>query len=140
MMKKTFFVTTPIYYTNGIPHIWHSYSSLIADILFKYKKISGFDVKFCTWVDENSQKAVQKAEEENMPVWEYLDMMAEKHKKVWDWLGISYTDFIRTTEPRHHELVRKVLQKSFDNWDIYEWVYEWLYCVWCEVLKKMKIW
>ena len=136
MMKKTFFVTTPIYYTNGIPHIWHSYSSLIADILFKYKKISGFDVKFCTWVDENSQKAVQKAEEENMPVWEYLDMMAEKHKKVWDWLGISYTDFIRTTEPRHHELVRKVLQKSFDNWDIYEWVYEWLYCVWCEAFKK----
>jgi len=63
-------------------------------------------------------------------------MMADKHKSVWDWLKIQYTDFIRTTELRHHELVRSVLQKSFDNWDIYEWEYEWMYCVWCESFKK----
>lgn len=135
-MKKTFFVTTPIYYTNWIPHIWHSYSSIIADILFKYKKINGFDVKFSTWVDENSQKAVLKAEEEWMQVQDYLNKMASKHKAVWDWLKINYTDFIRTTEERHHELVRKVLQKSFDAGDIYEWEYEWLYCVGCEAFKK----
>jgi len=135
-MKKTFFVTTPIYYTNWIPHIWHSYSSIIADILFKYKKINGFDVKFSTWVDENSQKAVLKAEEEWMQVQDYLDKMASKHKAVWDGLKINYTDFIRTTEERHHELVRKVLQKSFDAGDIYEWEYEWLYCVGCEAFKK----
>lgn len=136
MTNKNFFVTTPIYYTNWVPHIWHSYSSIIADILFKYKKISGFDAKFCTWVDENSQKAVLKAEEEGLKVEEYLDIMAAKHKAVWDWLKINYTDFIRTTEKRHHELVRKVLQKSFDAWDIYEGEYEGLYCVGCEAFKK----
>ena len=135
-MKKTFFVTTPIYYTNWVPHIGHSYASLIADVAFRYKKINWFDVKFSTWVDENSQKAVLKAEELWMQTQEYLDMMAKKHKEVWDWLGISYTDFIRTTEKRHHEFVRKVLQKSFDAGDIYEWTYEWLYCVWCESFKK----
>ena len=135
-MKKTFFVTTPIYYTNWVPHIGHSYASLIADVAFSYKKINWFDVKFSTWVDENSQKAVLKAEELWMQTQEYLDMMVKKHKEVWDWLGISYTDFIRTTEKRHHEFVRKVLQKSFDAGDIYEWIYEWLYCVWCESFKK----
>lgn len=135
-MKKTFFVTTPIYYTNWVPHIWHSYSSIIADVLSTYKKISWFDIKFWTWVDENSQKAVLKAEEEWLKVEDYLDIMAAKHKAVWDWLKINYTDFIRTTEERHHKLVREVLQKSFDAWDIYEWVYEGLYCVWCEAFKK----
>lgn len=136
MSKNNFFVTTPIYYTNWVPHIGHSYSSIIADILFKYKKINWFDTKFSTWVDENSQKAVLKAKEENLEVGEYLDLMASKHKNVWDWLKLNYTDFIRTTEDRHHKLVRKVLQKSFDAGDIYEWVYEWLYCVWCESFKK----
>ncbi len=136
MTKKPFFVTTPIYYSNWIPHIWHSYSSFIADIIAKYKKISWFEVKFSTWVDENSQKVVEKAQENNMQVMDYADAMALKHKEVWDWLKIGYTDFIRTTESRHHKLVQEVLQKSFDKWDIYEWVYEWLYCVWCEAYKK----
>ncbi len=136
MLKNKFFITTPIYYTNWIPHIGHSYSSYIADIIARYQKISWKKVKFSTWVDENSQKAVLKAEENNMKIVDYLDMMAEKHKEVWDWLWIQYTDFIRTTEKRHHDLVRKVLQKSYDAWDIYEWIYEWLYCVWCEWFKK----
>ncbi|PZM83263.1 methionine--tRNA ligase [Candidatus Gracilibacteria bacterium] len=135
-MKKTFFVTTPIYYTNGVPHIGHSYSSIIADVLSTYKKISGFDIKFGTGVDENSQKAVLKAEEEGLKVEDYLDIMAAKHKAVWDGLKINYTDFIRTTEERHHKLVREVLQKSFDAGDIYEGVYEGLYCVGCEAFKK----
>lgn len=136
MSNEKFFITTPIYYTNWIPHIGHSYSSFIADIIARYNKISWKKVKFSTWVDENSQKAVLKAEENNMEIMEYLDMMAEKHKEVWDWLGIQYTDFIRTTQERHHKLVREVLQKSYDAWDIYEWIYEWLYCVWCEAFKK----
>lgn len=137
-MKKEdkFFITTPIYYTNGIPHIGHSYSSIIADTIARYQKINGKKVKFSTWVDENSQKAIQKAEELGMEIMPYLDMMASKHKAVWDWLNIEYTDFIRTTESRHHKLVKKVLQTSFDNGDIYEWVYEWMYCVGCEAFKK----
>lgn len=136
MNRDKFFVTTPIYYTNWIPHIGHSYSSLIADIIARYKKISWKKVKFSTGVDENSQKAVLKATEQGMEIMPYLDMMSEKHKAVWDWLKIEYTDFIRTTEPRHHKLVREVLQKSYDNWDIYEGVYEWMYCVGCEAFKK----
>ncbi len=135
-MKNTFYITTPIYYTNGIPHIGHAYSSLIADSIARYKKISGKQTKFSTWVDENSQKAVQAALDLNMETMPYLDMMAEKHKAVWDWLKIDYTDFIRTTEDRHHSFVKTVLQKSFDNGDIYEWEYEWMYCVWCEAFKK----
>lgn len=135
-MRDKFFVTTPIYYTNGIPHIGHAYSSLIADSIARYQKINGKKVKFSTWVDENSQKALDKANEIGMEIMPYLDMMAKEHKSVWDWLKINYTDFIRTTEARHHKLVREVLQKSFDNGDIYEGEYEWMYCVGCESFKK----
>lgn len=135
-MKETFFITTPIYYTNWVPHIGHAYSSIIADTIARHQKISGKQIKFSTWVDENSQKAVDAAEALWMKTMPYLDMMAEKHKAVWDWLDIKYTDFIRTTEQRHHDFVREVLQKSFDKWDIYEWEYEWMYCVWCEAFKK----
>ncbi|MDD2907471.1 MAG: methionine--tRNA ligase [Candidatus Gracilibacteria bacterium] len=135
-MKENFFVTTPIYYTNGIPHIGHAYSSLIADSIARYQKINGKKVKFSTGVDENSQKALDKATELGMEIIPYLDNMAKEHKKVWDGLKIEYTDFIRTTEPRHHKLVREVLQKSFDNGDIYEGEYEGMYCVGCESFKK----
>ncbi len=135
-MQNTFFITTPIYYSNGIPHIGHAYSSFIADTIAKSKKLDGIEVKFCTWVDENSQKVVESAAQENMEVMAYADMMASKHKAVWDGLHIEYTDFIRTTEPRHKQLVQNVLQKSFDNGDIYEWVYEGKYCVGCEAFKK----
>jgi methionyl-tRNA synthetase len=135
-MTKKFYITTPIYYSNDIPHVWHAYSSFIADTLASYKKLEWYDVKFSTGVDENSQKVVEKAEEKWMPVMEYTDSMALKHREVWDKSGIRYTDFVRTTESRHHDLVQKVLQKSFDNGDIYEGVYNGLYCVGCEGFKK----
>lgn len=134
--KDTFFISTPIYYTNGVPHIGHSYSSIIADSLARYYKISGKAVKFSTGVDENSQKIVQSAEKEGKEIMSYLDEMAAKHKKVWDGLKLEYTDFIRTTEPRHHALVQKVLQISFDKGDIYQGEYEGKYCIGCEAFKK----
>ena len=136
MSEQNFFITTPIYYTNGIPHIGHWYSSIIADIIARYKKINWKNIKFSTWVDENSQKIVEKAKQENIEISEYLDIMAQKHKLVWKWLNIEYTDFIRTTDKKHHNFVKQVLQKSFDNWDIYKWSYEWMYCIWCEAFKK----
>ncbi|MCP4524102.1 MAG: methionine--tRNA ligase, partial [Candidatus Gracilibacteria bacterium] len=83
-----------------------------------------------------SQKAVIKAEEAGKPIMEYLDSMAESHKEVWDYFGISYTDFIRTTSERHHEVVQNVLQKCFDKGDVYEGEYEGMYCVGCESFKK----
>lgn len=136
MSDKTFYVTTPIYYWNWVPHIGHTYSSIIANVIYKYNKISWKKSRFTTWIDENSQKAVLKAQEAWMPIMDYLDEMAKKHKSVWDFFNIDYTDFIRTTEKRHHTLVREVLQKCFDSWDIYSWIYEWMYCVWCESFKK----
>lgn len=135
-MKTPFFVTTPIYYSNGIPHIGHSYSSLIADVLARHRRMSGFDVKFSTGVDENSQKVVEKAAEAGLETMAYADLMAGKHREVWDGIGISYTDFVRTTASEHMKLVQEVLQKSFERGDIYEGEYEGMYCVGCEAFKK----
>lgn len=134
--KKKFYVTTPIYYGNGLPHVWHFYSSMIADIIFRFHKISGFESRFTTGIDENSQKAVLKAQEEWKDILEYLDDMAAGHKQVWDHFNMGYTDFIRTTEPRHHALVQNVLQRCFDKQDIYQGEYHWMYCVGCESFKK----
>lgn len=135
-MSSKFFVTTPIYYSNGVPHIGHAYSSFLADTIARYHHLWKDEVKFSTGVDENSQKVVESAESQNMDVMAYADMMAGKHQAVWDGLNIEYTDFIRTTESRHVEFVQSVLQKSFDAGDIYEGEYEWLYCVGCEAFKK----
>lgn len=117
--QKKFYTTTPIYYGNGIPHIGHFYSSTIANVIHLSKKIRGYDARFTTGIDENSQKAVIKAEEAGIPIMEYLDDMAEKHKDVWEYFNFDYTDFIRTTEKRHRTLVQDVLQSCFDSGDIY---------------------
>lgn len=135
-MDKKFFITTPIYYSNDIPHIGHTYSTLIADISSRYKRLLGYEVKFSTGVDENSQKTVMKANEMNMEVMAYLDLYAGKHKEIWDSLNMSYTDFIRTTSEKHRSFVRQVLQKTYENGDIYQGEYEGLYCVGCEAFKK----
>ncbi len=135
-MPKKYYITTPIYYSNGVPHIGHAYSSLIADTIWGYQKLQGLDVRFSTGVDENSQKVVESAESLGMETMAYADMMAAQHRAVWDGIGIRYTDFIRTTEWRHRDFVQKVLQKSFDAGDIYEGFYEGLYCVGCEGFKK----
>lgn len=119
-MQKKFYITTPIYYSNALPHIGNAYASFIADTIASYSRLSLNDTRFSTGVDENSQKVVESAASMNMSVMDYADMMASKHRDTWDTLGIHYTDFIRTTENRHHEFVQKVLQKSFDNGDIYE--------------------
>lgn len=135
-MSKKFFITTPIYYSNDIPHVGHMYASLICDISSRYKRVFGYDVKFSTWVDENSQKTVMKAQEQGLDIMEYLDLYAAKHKETWDSLDISYTDFIRTTSEKHKQFVQEVLQKTYENWDIYQGVYEGHYCVGCEAFKK----
>lgn len=136
-MTKKFFITTPIYYSNDIPHIGHAYSTLIADTYARFKRLLWYEVKFSTWVDENSQKIVQKSEEAGIDLHDYLDSFAVKHQAVWDALDVSYTDFIRTTQPDHKVFVQKILQQVHDaGKDIYQWEYTWLYCVWCEAFKK----
>ena len=135
-MQKKFFITTPIYYSNAVPHIGNAYASFIADTIARYSRLSKVDTRFSTGVDENSQKVVESAASAGMSVMDYADMMAKKHQDTWDALDIDYSDFIRTTESRHRDFVQKVLQKSFDNGDIYEWDYKGLYCVGCETFKK----
>lgn len=135
-MTKNFYVTTPIYYGNGPVHVGHFYSSTIANTIFKYQKISGNNARFTTGIDENSQKAVIKADEAGMPIMEYLDSMAADHTRVWDHFNMDYTDFIRTTSERHKITVQNVLQKCFDKGDVYEGEYEGMYCVGCESFKK----
>ncbi len=135
-MTKNFYVTTPIYYGNGPVHVGHFYSSTIANTIYKYQKISGNNARFTTGIDENSQKAVIKAEEAGMPIMKYLDNMADSHQKVWNHFNMDYTDFIRTTSQRHKITVQNVLQKCYDKGDIYEGEYEWMYCVGCESFKK----
>ena len=136
-MKK-FLITTPIYYPNGYPHIGHAYSSFIADFYARYKRLLGYEVKFSTGNDENSQKIVQQAEAEGREVMEYLDAMGKKREEVRQHLQISYTDFIRTTQENHKKLVQEMLQKSYDKWDIYEGEYKGYYCIGCEGFKTEK--
>lgn len=119
-MQNKFYITTPIYYSNALPHIGNAYASFIADTIASYSTLCHREIRFSTGVDENSQKVVESAASMDMSVMDYADMMASKHRDTWDTLGINYTDFIRTTEPRHHEFVQRVLQKSFNNGDIYE--------------------
>ncbi len=133
--RPSFYVSTPIYYSNGVPHIGHAYATIIAETIARYKRFCGYDVKFSTGVDENSQKVVEKAEEAKMSPESYADMMAAKHKAVWDGLGITYTDFVRTRDPRHFAVVQEMLQRSYDSGDIYLGTYEGKYCVGCEEFK-----
>ena len=142
-MAKKFFVTTPIYYANWLPHIGHSYSSFIADFYARYKRLFWYEVKFSTWTDENSQKIVQKAQELWKDVMDYLNEIDIERRRTRDDLNISYTDYIRTTEERHKIFVQKILKKVHEKdlhkpeneRDIYKWQYSWLYCVGCESFK-----
>ena len=145
MQQKKFYVTTPIYYANWLPHIWHANSSFIADLYARRYRLMWYEVKFSTWVDENGQKMVDKAASEWKDVKTFLDEIAAWSVEIWKELNISYTDFIRTTSEDHKEFVQKMLNKVHDqsdsepnesNKDIILWSYEGLYCVWCEAFKN----
>ena len=136
MMSSKFYITTPIYYANGAPHIGHAYTSLIGDVISRMKRMIGYEVKFATGTDENGQKMKQSAEAVGKEVMEFLDEVATQHRITWDTLNISYTDFIRTTDSKHHAFVQEMLQKTYNTGDIYQGEYEGLYCVGCEGFKK----
>lgn len=136
--KSKFYVTTPIYYINDVPHIGHAYSTIAADVLARYyRKQLGVDkVRFVTGTDENSQKTVNAAEKLGQSIREYTDSTAKKWQDIFNKLDISYDRFIRTTEPDHVATVQNILQKVYDNGDVYEGVYEGLYCVGHEAFMK----
>ena len=131
-MNRTFYVTTPIYYVNDVPHIGHAYTTIAADSLARYKRLAGYDCFFLTGTDEHGQKVEQAALGNNQKPLELADQMVERFKGLWARLNISYDDFIRTTQKRHIEAVSDLYQRVWEKGDIYLGDYEDWYCTPCE--------
>lgn len=127
--KKTFYLTTPIYYPSGKLHIGHAYTTVAGDAMARYKRLQGYDVMYLTGTDEHGQKIQQKAEEQNITPIEYLDPVVADIKSLWKKLDISNDDFIRTTEKRHTKIIEQVFQKLLDQGDIYLDQYEGRYSI-----------
>ncbi len=133
-----FYVTTPIYYVNDVPHIGHAYTTIAADTIARFYRLRGYDVFFLTGTDEHGLKIQKSAEEKGISPKELADRNSENFKRLWEFLGIEYTKFIRTTDPEHVEFVKEVFQKSYEKGDIYLGEYEGWYCVGCEEFKSEK--
>ncbi|MDR2648219.1 MAG: methionine--tRNA ligase [Clostridiales bacterium] len=131
-MDNTFYITTPIYYANDKLHIGHSYTTVAADAIARYKKLRGYDVKFLTGMDEHGRKVEGKAEEAGKTPQEYVDGIASWIKELWAAFNIDYDIFIRTTDEIHIKAVRKIFKKLYDQGDIYKGAYEGWYCTPCE--------
>ena len=132
MTKPSFYITTPIYYPSDNLHIGHAYCTTIADSIARYRRAAGYDVLFLTGSDEHGQKIQRKAEEKGVTPIQYVDAIVANFKLLWEKLGISNDDFIRTSEKRHEKVVQEIMQKIYDQGDIYKKNYEGLYCVPCE--------
>lgn len=130
--KKTFYITTPIYYPSDNLHIGHAYTTVAADCLARFKRMQGYDVFYLTGTDEHGQKIEKVAREKGSEPLAYVDGIVENIKSLWENLLITNNDFIRTTEERHEEVVKKIFQKVFDQGDIYLSQYEGWYCTPCE--------
>ncbi|PIP40737.1 methionine--tRNA ligase [Candidatus Desantisbacteria bacterium CG_4_10_14_3_um_filter_40_18] len=131
MSKKTY-ITTPLYYVNDAPHIGHSYTNVAADVLARYKRLSGEDVFFLTGTDEHGQKIERAAKENGETPQQLADRVVENFKGLWERLNISNDDFIRTTENRHKKAVTAFFLKLYEKGDIYRGKYEGWYCTPCE--------
>ena len=132
MESKNFYITTPIYYVNGDPHVGSAYTTIAADVMARYKKTQGYDVYFLTGTDEHGQKVEETAKAKGMTPQEWTDLMAPRFVEMWKALNIKNDDFIRTTQERHKKAVKKILQTVWEKGDIYKGEYEGKYCVSCE--------
>ena len=128
-MNKSFYITTPIYYVNDIPHIGHAYTTILADVLSRYQKQLGNDSFFLTGLDEHGQKVQDAATRRGIDPTDHCDEMSKRFTSLWEKLYISNDDFIRTTENRHKNVVREILKIVYNAGDIYEDEYEGLYSV-----------
>ena len=127
--KNTFYVTTPIYYVNDVPHIGHAYTTIIADALARYQRLCGKRVYFLTGTDEHGQKIEKAAAEKGLRPKELADRVVVRFKELWQKLNISYDYFIRTTEEFHERGVQKIFKQLLDKGDIYKGTYQGWYCV-----------
>lgn len=131
-MNKKFYVTTPIYYVNDVPHIGHAYTTIAADVLARYHRLLGKKVFFLTGTDEHGAKVAEAANKEGKKPEKFCDGVVLRFVNSWKKLNIKNDYFIRTTDPRHEKVVQRLLQKVYDNGYIYSGIYEGLYCVGCE--------
>ena len=131
-MTRPFYVSTPIYYVNAEPHIGHAYTTVVGDFLKRFYQLDGADAYYLTGTDEHGEKIFQAARAAGVDSQDFCDRISQRFRDAWDALAVANDDFIRTTEERHKEVVRSVLQKVYDKGDIYYDEYEGLYCVGCE--------
>jgi methionyl-tRNA synthetase len=132
MSKNTYYITTPIYYPSNKLHIGNSYTTVAADALARFKRLTGYDVRFLTGTDEHGQKIQRSAAEAGKDPQDFVDEIVAWIKDLWSAFDISYDDFIRTTEPRHKEAVAKIFDRLYQQGDIYRGRYEGWYCTPCE--------
>ncbi len=132
MGNKTYYITTPIYYPSDKLHIGHSYTTVAADAVARYKRLKGYDVMFLTGTDEHGQKIQRKAEAKGVTPKQYVDEIVDGIKELWELMKITNDRFIRTTDKNHEEAVQKIFKKLYDQGDIYKSEYEGWYCTPCE--------
>lgn len=132
MEKKPFYITTPIYYPSGNPHIGHCYTTVACDSIARYRRMQGYDVMFLTGTDEHGLKIEQKAAEKGVTPKEYVDEIVKTFKKLWSYMNISYDRYIRTTDDYHIETVQKIFKALYDKGYIYKGEYKGKYCTPCE--------
>lgn len=131
-MSKPYYITTPIYYPSGNPHIGHCYTTLACDAIARLKRMQGYDVMFLTGTDEHGQKIEKKAKEQNITPQQYVDEIVANFKVLWERIGITYDRFIRTTDDYHVEAVQKIFKDLYDKGFIYKGEYVGKYCTPCE--------
>src|SRR5215469_15440383 len=127
--NSKYYITTPIYYVNGLPHIGTSLTTVACDVLARYHRLSGYRTYFLTGTDENGTKVVEAAEKAGVPTQEFVDGLAKEFRQAWQELHIDYTDFIRTTEPRHTRAVQEFFRRLTESGYVYKDVYEGWYSV-----------
>ncbi len=132
MNKGKYYITTAIAYTSRIPHIGNTYEAVLADAIARYRRLEGYDVYFLTGTDEHGQKIQEQAQSEGRTPQAHVDEIAGEIKNIWDFMNVSYNQFIRTTDPMHEKTVQKIFKKLYEQGDIYKGHYEGYYCKPCE--------
>ncbi|MFA6108160.1 MAG: methionine--tRNA ligase [Candidatus Latescibacterota bacterium] len=131
-MREISYVTTPIYYVNDVPHIGHAYTTVVGDFLTRFRRLDGADAYYLTGTDEHGEKIYRAAQAAGVEPQAFVDRVSRRFRDAWRMLEIANDDFVRTTEERHREVVRRILQTVYDKGEIYYDEYEGLYCVGCE--------
>ncbi len=135
MSDQVFYLSTPIYYVNDVPHLGHAYTTVAADVICRFRRLQGREVHFLTGTDEHGERLMRIAQEKGLTPKEWTDQIVPRWKEVWEALDITYDDFIRTTEERHEGPVQTFVQALYDRDEIYLGTYEGLYCLGCEGFK-----